>query len=94
VDKLIEFLQRILEWFIEVMLWVPRKLYELVTDGLASFVEGIPVPDFMTNLASWVGSLDPSIAFFTAPLNIGTGLGIVIAALTIRFLIRRIPLIG
>jgi hypothetical protein len=94
MDKLIEFLQRILDWLLEALLWLPRKMYELVTDGLGSFIEGIPVPEFMQNLSGWVSGLDPTVAYFAAPLHIGAGLGILIAAYIIRFLIRRVPLIG
>lgn len=94
MDKLIEFLQRILEWLLEAFLWVPRKVYEMITDGLASFVEGLPVPPFMSDLSSFVSGLDSSVAYFASPLHIGSGLGIIIAAYVIRFLIRRIPLIG
>lgn len=94
MDKLIEFLQRILDWLIELVLWWPRKMYELALDGLASIFEAIPVPSFMADLGSFVSGLDPGVAFFLADLQIGAGLAMLISAYVIRFVIRRIPLVG
>lgn len=94
MDKLIEFIQRILEWVVELLLWVPRKIYELITQGLGDFFHAIPVPTFIQNLGSLTASIDPGIAYFGAPLQIGACLGIIVGAYIIRFLIRRIPLIG
>jgi hypothetical protein len=94
MDKLIEFLQRILEWVVELLLWVPRKIWELLLDGLATLIEAIPVPSFMQNLGNFVGGIDPAIAYFGAPLQLETGMGFVLAAWVIRFALRRIPVIG
>lgn len=89
-----DWLTRFGQWLLEALLWVPQKLYELVTDALATVIENIPVPDFMTNLGSMVAGLDPAIAYFGGPLQLGTGLTWVFSALVLRFLIRRIPVIG
>lgn len=94
MSYLIEFLERILGWLLEALLWVPQKLYELVLAGLATVLEAIPVPAFMANLGSLVAGLDPAIAYFAGPLQLGTGLTWVFTAMTLRFLIRRIPVIG
>ncbi|HMN47465.1 MAG TPA: hypothetical protein PKE27_23025 [Povalibacter sp.] len=94
MDKLIEFLQRILDWFVELLLWVPRKLWELLLDGLATVIEAIPAPGFMANLESWVSGLDPAIAYFGGPLQLGTGMTFVAVAYVLRFAIRRLPVVG
>jgi len=94
MDKLIEFLQRILAWLVDLLLWVPRKLYELFLDGVATVIEAIPVPGFMDNLGDMLAGLHPAIAYFSAPLQISVGLTWVFSALVLRFLIRRIPVVG
>lgn len=94
MSYLIEFLERILAWLLEVLLWVPQKLYQLVLEALAAVLEAIPVPEFMENLGSLVAGLDPAVAYFGGPLQLGTGLTWVFTAMTLRFLIRRIPVIG
>lgn len=94
MNKLIEFLQRILEWIVDLLLWVPRKIWEAALDGLATLIESIPVPTFMENLGNWVAGIDPAIAYFGGALQLGTGMTFVVLAWVIRFAIRRIPLIG
>lgn len=94
MDKLIEFLQRILDWFIDLLLWVPRKVWALMLDGLATLIESIPVPAFMANLGSWVSGIDPAVAYFGGPLQLGTGMTFVALAWVIRFAVRRLPVIG
>lgn len=94
MSYLINFLERILTWLVELLLWVPHKLYSLVLDAFAAIIEAIPVPDFMSDLGSLVAGLDPAIAYFSAPLQLGTGMTWVFGALVLRFLIRRIPVIG
>lgn len=89
-----DLLKELINWLAEYLLWLPRSLYELATDGLASFIEAIPAPEFMSNLGSWVSGIDPAIAYFGAPLQLGTGMTFVVLAWVLRFAIRRIPLIG
>jgi len=82
------------QWLIDLLLWVPRKIFELLLDGLASVVEAIPVPSFMSGLEGWVSGLSSAIAYFGAPLQLEAGMGFVLTAWVIRFTIRRIPVIG
>lgn len=89
-----DLIKKALQWLFDLLLWWPRKMWELLLDGLASVIEAIPVPEFMQNLTSWVSNIDPAIAYFGAPLQLGTGMTFVALAWVIRFAIRRIPLIG
>lgn len=89
-----EWISEALEWLLDALLWVPRELWALLLDGLAGLIEAIPVPEFMSNLTSWVSGIDPAIAYFGGPLQLGTGMTFVALAWVIRFAIRRIPLVG
>lgn len=94
MDYLIDFLSDILVWLKDVLLWVPNKLAELILDGLATLIESIPVPTWLTNASTFLGNIDPTIAFFLEGFQFAQGLLIVFAAYVLRFLIRRIPVIG
>lgn len=89
-----DFISDALAWLYDAFLWIPRKLWELILDGLATLLEAIPVPSFMSNLESFAGGIDPGIAYFAEPLMISTGVTFVLLAYVIRFVIRRIPVIG
>lgn len=89
-----ELLSRFLDWLLDLFLWLPRKLWELFLDGLAAFIEWIPVPDFMTDLGSLFASLDPGILYFAQAMELGAGVTMILGAAVIRFVIRRIPVVG
>lgn len=94
MSYLINFLERILVWLKDLLLWLPRKLYELVLDGLAWIFENLPVPDWLTAAGGLFANVAPEVMFFLAPFAFLEGLAIVISAYIIRFLIRRIPVVG
>lgn len=72
-------------WFKEMLYWLMGLL--------ASILELIPVPDWVDDADS-LGHLSSDIAFYVAPMQLGEGIGIILTAYTIRFIIRRIPVIG
>lgn len=82
------------EWLKEVLLWVPRKLWAELLDGLAAILSAIPVPDFVITAQSAFAGLPSGVVFFANKFAVPEILGMVIAAYVIRFLIRRIPVVG
>ena len=78
----------------ELLLWVPKKIWEWVLDQVASAIEAIPVPDFFNDAKSALSKIPPEVGYFVEPLNLGTGVTIIVGAYLARFLIRRIPIIG
>ncbi|WP_285960735.1 hypothetical protein [Pseudomonas tohonis] len=91
---LVDKLQQLLDWGMELLEWFPKKLFSVVMDGLASFLEAIPVPDFIATAGSFFGGIHPGIAYVCTLLAVNEGIAMMIAALTLRFILRRIPLIG
>lgn len=82
----------IAQWFIDEVksLWI--FIYDAFMSGLASLIEAIGVPDFLMNLHTV--NLPPGVSWFLAPLNLLTGIGIIVGAYIARFILRRIPFIG
>lgn len=89
-----KWLEDVLQWLYDVLLFIPLKVWEGLLSGLASLIEAIPVPGFMQNLGSYVAGIDPGIAFFLSSMNFGTGIAMILGAYAIRFVIRRIPVVG
>ena len=94
MQSILNFLEKMLVWFKDLLLWIPRKLVELVLDGLASLFELIPVPDFFSDASGYLSSLDSELMYFMAAFRFDDGLTIVMSAFILRFLIRRLPVIG
>ena len=81
-------------WLKELLLWIPRKLWSELLDGLAALLTAIPVPDFVTTAQGAFAGLPSGVVFFANKFAVPEILGMVIAAYVVRFLIRRIPVIG
>ena len=89
-----EMLSDFAKWLADLLLWVPRKLWAELLDGLASIVEAIPVPDFVSTAQSAFASIPSSVLFFADKFAVAEGVAMILAAYGLRFVIRRIPLIG
>ena len=89
---MLDWLVDALNWLKDLLLWLPLKLYSLFLGGLAAFVELIPVPDWMANLN--FSGIPPELVYFGAAFQIPLAFTCIIGGSVIRFLIRRLPVIG
>lgn len=94
INWLKETLASLLDWLLEIILWAPKKIWSLMLDGLASAIEALPVPSFVTQAESFFGNIPASVVYFFQFFAIGEGLAMISLALVLRFALRRIPLIG
>lgn len=83
-----------LEWLKEFFQWVFMWLWQQILEGLLAVLNAIPVPDFVNQAQGAFASLSGNILFFANKFALGEGIVMVLAAYGIRFLIRRIPIIG
>ncbi len=81
-------------WLKDVLLWVPRKLFQELMEALASVINAIPVPSWFNDLSSTFGSIPSEVWWLASVAEIPFGLGIVGSAYFLRFLIRRLPIVG
>ncbi|MAT82998.1 MAG: hypothetical protein CMD39_01785 [Gammaproteobacteria bacterium] len=86
--------QEIWNDIIDVLLWWPRRVFELLTVGLAELIIAIPVPDWVANIPAQFSGLIAGIEWAFWLFNVKAGLGIVISAYGLRFIIRRLPIVG
>lgn len=92
MGALLEWLRNFAAWLLEVLLYVPRFLWETLLGALAAILEAIPVPSWLQT--DPFAGVDPGIAWMLTEFQIAFGLVVVLGSLGIRFLIRRLPLIG
>lgn len=83
-----------LQWIYDFLLWLPRKLWQQLLEAFAAFFAAIPVPGFMTLAASYASSVPAEALWALDLFAVSTGLQMVLSALLLRFLIRRLPLVG
>lgn len=84
-------------WLLGILLYVPQKIIEFLTDALMTGIDAIfaacSVCDF-SQLGTNMAALPIATLFMLSWFKIGTGLTIITSAYVVRFLIRRLPFIG
>lgn len=81
-----------LGWLVEeiksLFVWAWLKILGVV----ASFIEWLPVPDFLQNISSF--QLPDTVIYFTTLFQVPAGMAIIVSAYLSRFILRRIPVVG
>lgn len=77
----------------ELLLYVPRKIYEWITEQLGQLIASIDAPEWYAYAAN-VFSGGGDVGYWLSVFNVPQGIAIIFSAYGLRFLIRRIPFIG
>jgi len=72
----------------DAFLWI----WEQILAGIIFVLNGIPVPDWMASASSFV--LPDGVMWFASVLELPYGISVMTGAWVLRFVIRRIPVIG
>jgi len=91
---MLDYLEAFAQWLKDLLLWLPLKLWEMLLDGLASVIEALPVPDFLAAAQGLFSGVGGNVLYVLGLFAVPEGIGMIISALILRFIIRRIPLIG
>lgn len=94
MDFLLKFLSQILSWLLGFVTWVTIQVFSLVMAALAAIFNAIPVPSWVSSASGAIANLPPGVAYLVSSLELTTGAGIMLSAYTIRFIIRRLPVVG
>jgi len=93
-NKLLEWLQDAYDSFIDFLENFPQWVFSGICEAVVKFFEAIPVPQFFHDAGSAMQSIPPQVIFFTSMFRLDFGVTVVLLAYLIRFVIRRIPIIG
>lgn len=88
------YIEQFASWLKELLLYLPKKWWADLLDALASVIQSLPVPDFVYQAANAFASTPPMVVFFANKFAVPEGIAMMLVALTARFVLRRIPLIG
>jgi hypothetical protein len=81
-------------WLFGLVTWGLEQCWSLLCQGLALVLAAIPVPSWLANAGNVVGAMPPGVAYLAVAFKIPEGIAMIVGAYTLRFIIRRIPLIG
>lgn len=94
IGWLFKLVQNVTQWFVDLVKDAAMWLWQSVLNALASVIEAIPAPDFLSRAGNLFSSIPPEVAAFWQYFAVTEGLVFITTAYGLRFLIRRIPLIG
>jgi hypothetical protein len=77
---------------IELLLWIPRKIYEMFVDIVAYFINLLPSEGF--DVQGAINGWPSDLAYFLGVFEVDYGITVMFTALIARFILRRIPVIG
>lgn len=93
-DAIWGFITSFFGWFVDVLLWVPKQLFAQFGDAIVAVVQAIPVPGFVSNVGGLFSAIPSSVWWFASVGEFKFGLSVIGLALGLRFVIRRLPVIG
>jgi hypothetical protein len=76
------------DFFVDAMMWI----FETILYAFVVILELIPVPGWAVNVGSL--NLPDGVAWFASAFELPFGAAVMSSAWIIRFLVRRIPVIG
>lgn len=81
------------QWLFDFVYDASQDLFALLLEGVAAVLDAIPVPSWLVG-ADPFASLDPGVVFFAEAFQIPAGISIILGAYLIRWLTRRVPVVG
>jgi len=88
IDSLMQTWDELNQFWVDGWTW----LWESILGAFVTVLELIPAPDWATNVGSL--QIPEGVAWFVSAFELPFGAAVMVSAWTIRFLIRRIPVIG
>jgi hypothetical protein len=80
-----------LQWLADELKAILLWFWDALLSGLAVMIESIPVPSFLqsTNFV-----IPPSVSWVAEAFLLDVGVGLIVAAYTLRFIVKRLPVVG
>lgn len=91
---ILKLIQDALLWLVSLVEWVIVHFFKVVLEAVVYVLSAIPVPAWLTNLPLNMSGIDAGVMVLIQPLQVQTGITWIVSAYVLRFLIRRIPVIG
>ena len=92
--QIFRWLQDAFDSVIDFIETLPQWIFFQLSEGIVSFFNAIPVPDFFYQAGNAMQSIPSEVQFFASMFRLDFGVTTVLLAYLIRFVIRRLPIIG
>jgi hypothetical protein len=82
------------EWLIDLLLWIPRKVYAEFLDEIAGWIEKITPPGFMNDAKQLLMQWASFAGWFFDLIEFNWGMSLVVTAILMRWSWSKIPFVG
>lgn len=100
-QKILDTLFSIIEWFYDLVLWIPQNIFYQLMDALGYTLANAgdlvcvsACVDAVNGISNALNNFPPVAKLAFPYLHLSTGIELIVCAYLVRFVIRRIPLIG
>ncbi|MEW3788581.1 DUF2523 family protein [Pseudomonas aeruginosa] len=94
IEDFFKWAQDAFDYFWNLLTVFPQWVFQQIVSGVVKFFEWLPVPDFFVTAGNAFQGIPPSVVYFANAFQIGPGVTMVLGAYLLRFILRRIPIIG
>lgn len=94
VDAALNWILSAIEWVLEWINYSLWLVWDSITDSLGQFFQSFARPSFYSTIESSICDSFSQLSPLVSGINITGPLALLIAAYSLRFVIRRLPLIG
>lgn len=96
MQAIVDTIKNFAAWLLDALLYVPRLIFQEITDFLLPHLQTANtwMAGKLSELDSAFASLPDGIWWFIGVAQLHIGIPLILSALGIRFLIRRLPIIG
>jgi hypothetical protein len=91
---LIGFLSQLFNWLISLVQWAFEWVWQEILGALVTVLSAIPVPGWLSDAPNVLANIPSGVVFILGILQFQAGVTIMIGAWLLRFLIKRLPIIG
>lgn len=85
-------LDDLLQGLIDLLLWLPRFIYEMLSEAVVFFIDLIP--EYSIDIQGALNSWPADVMYFMGIIEADYGITAIFTALGARFVLRRVPVIG
>jgi hypothetical protein len=94
IQFVLDWLNDVGQWLIDLIMWWPRYVVEQVSDVVVIVISWIGGLVPVDGAAAALGQIPGGVAWALSGLRLDIGIPAVLGAYAIRFLVRRLPVVG
>jgi hypothetical protein len=92
---MLDWVYDVVQWLLDGLKWPFLEGFRLLLGALAGVIEAIPAPEWVGDMAGYAQTIASGPGGWAwSMLGVSEGLAIIASAYTIRFIIRRLPVVG